>query len=189
MKTHFLIALKITLITAVLFGVIYPLFVTGLAKIIAPNGGQGKVLSLNNSVVGFELIGQKFTDDSYFNSRPSAVDYNAAATGGSNKAPTNPDYLSQVQARIDTFLAHNPAVKKADIPVDLVTASGGGLDPHISVQAADVQIPRIAELRGVSIDKLRALVVANTEQPALGMGPSRVHVLKLNIALDKLTAR
>src|SRR6188768_3665534 len=144
MKTYFIIGLKLTCITLILFGVIYPLLITGIAKVIAPNGGKGAQITVNGKVVGFELIGQKFDDDKYFNSRPSAVDYNAAGTGGSNKGPTNPDYLAQVQARIDTFLIHNPGVEKSQIPVDLITASGGGLDPHISPEAASVQIARIA---------------------------------------------
>ena len=127
-----MIVLKMTFLTLIIFGILYPLFITGIAKLVAPNGGKGEEITVNGRVVGFELIGQKFDDDRYFNSRPSAVDYNAASTGGSNKGPTNPDYLAQVQARVDTFLLHNPSMKKEAIPVDLVTASGGGLDPHIS---------------------------------------------------------
>ena len=99
MKKYFLPSLKITLLTLVLFGVLYPLAITGIAKIIGPNGGEGKTIVIDNKVVGFEVIGQSFVMDKYFNGRPSAVGYNAAATGGSNKGPTNPDYLAQVQAR------------------------------------------------------------------------------------------
>src|SRR5690349_15681890 len=120
MKNHLIVGIKLTLVTAILFGALYPLLITGIAKVIAPNGGLGEELTVDGKVVGFELIGQKFDDDRYFNSRPSAVDYNAASTGGSNKGPTNPEYLTLVQARIDTFLVHNPAVKKEQIPVDLV---------------------------------------------------------------------
>jgi K+-transporting ATPase ATPase C chain len=186
MKNHWIISLKITLITIVLFGVLYPLLITGIAKIVAPNNGKGEEIVANGKVVGFELIGQKFDDDSYFNSRPSAVDYNAASTGGSNKGPTNQDYLSQVQARIDSFLVHNPGVKKEAIPVDLVTASGGGLDPHISPAAALIQVDRISRVRNIDRDKLMALVSEHTEDPIFGLGTSRVHVLRLNIDLDKL---
>jgi len=186
MKNHWIIGLKLTLLTIVLFGVLYPLLITGIAKIVAPNSGRGEEIAVDGKVVGFELIGQKFDDDRYFNSRPSAVDYNAASTGGSNKGPTNPDYLSQVQARIDTFLVHNPEVKKEDIPVDLVTASGGGLDPHISPAAALVQVNRIARVRNIDRDKLTALVSEHTEPPIFGLGTSRVHVLRLNLDLDKL---
>jgi potassium-transporting ATPase KdpC subunit len=186
MKNHWIICLKLTLATLILFGVGYPLLITGVAKVVGPNGSQGETVSVNGKTVGFELIGQKFDDDRYFNSRPSAVDYNAAATGGSNKGATNPDYLAQVQARIDTFLVHNPDVRKGQIPVDLVTASGGGLDPHISPQGAAVQIERIAAVRHIGKDKIEALVREYTEAPILGMGTARVHVLKLNMALDRL---
>jgi potassium-transporting ATPase KdpC subunit len=186
MKTHLMIGLKITFITIILFGVLYPLAITGIANVLAPNGGRGKEITINGKLVGFELIGQKFDDDKYFNGRPSAVDYNAAATGGSNKGPSNPDYLAQVQARIDTFLVHNPGVKKEQIPVDRVTASGGGLDPHISSAAAKIQIDRIAHVRHIDRSTLVALVNDYIEAPTFGIGTERVHVLKLNIALDHL---
>ncbi len=186
MKNHLITGLKITFATLILFGIIYPLLVTGVAKVIAPNGGKGEEINVNGRVVGFELIGQKFDDDKYFNSRPSAVDYNAAGTGGSNKGPTNPEYLTQVQARIDTFLVHNPGIKKSQIPVDLVTASGGGLDPHISPQAARIQILRIAKVRDLELSQLERLVEEHIERPIFGMGTARVHVLRLNIALDEL---
>lgn len=186
MKTHFIIAFKLTFITLILFGVLYPLLITGVAKAVAPNGGKGEEISVDGRVIGFDLIGQKFDDDRYFNSRPSAVDYNAASTGGSNKGPTNPEYLAVVQARIDTFLVHNPGVARDQIPVDLVTASGGGLDPHISVQAAKVQVARIAKVRGVDAGKVAQLVDDHIEGPVFGMGPSRVHVLRLNLALDSM---
>lgn len=186
MKNYLTTGLKIMGVTLILFGVLYPLLITGIAKIAAPAGGRGEEIVVNGRVVGFELIGQKFDDDKYFNSRPSAVDYNAASTGGSNKGPTNPDYLAVVQARIDTFLVHNPTVKKEDIPVDLVTASGGGLDPHISPASALIQIDRIARERNIDRKKLSDLVKDHIEKPMLGMGTSRVHVLRLNIALDQL---
>ncbi|HEY9489853.1 MAG TPA: potassium-transporting ATPase subunit KdpC [Chryseosolibacter sp.] len=186
MNNHWIIALKITILTLILFGIAYPLLITRIAKVVAPNGGKGEEITLNGKVVGFELIGQKFDDDKYFNSRPSAVDYNAAGTGGSNKGPTNLDYLAQVQARIDTFLIHNPTIKKEQIPVDLVTASGGGLDPHISPAAARIQIDRIAHVRKIVRKRLEALVDAHVEDPILGLGTPRVHVLRLNIALDQL---
>jgi potassium-transporting ATPase KdpC subunit len=186
MKTHFIIGLRITVVTMVLFGVLYPLLITGIAKVVAPNGGKGERIEVDGKIVGFELIGQKFDEDRYFNGRPSAVDYNPAGSGGSNKGPTNPDYLAQVQARIDTFLVHNPGVEKSRIPVDLVTASGGGLDPHISPDAARIQIARIASARKIDASKIEKLVEAQIESPTLGLGTSRVHVLRLNIALDKL---
>lgn len=132
-------------------------------------------------------IGQTFNEDKYFWSRPSAVDYNAAGSGGSNKAATSKEYLQQVQARIDTFLVHNPDVKKSEIPVDLITASGSGLDPHISVQAAKVQVKRIAKIRGIAEGNLEQLILANVETPFLELfGPEKINVLKINIALDEL---
>ncbi len=186
MKTHLLICIKLTLVTAIIFGILYPLAITGIAMLVAPNGGRGEAIVVNGRMVGFELIGQKFDDDKYFNTRPSAVDYNAAATGGSNKGPTNPEYLDQVKARIDTFRAHNPGVKNQLIPVDLVTASGSGLDPHISPAAARIQIERISSIRHIDTAKLEALVNGAIEKPILGMGMERIHVLKLNVALDNL---
>ncbi|MEJ1240993.1 K(+)-transporting ATPase subunit C [Chryseolinea sp. T2] len=186
MKTHLLPAIKITLITMVLFGVVYPFVINGIAIVVAPNGGNGEEVIVDGRVVGFELIGQKFDQDRYFNGRPSAVDYNAASTGGSNKGPSNPEYLETVKARIDTFLLHNPTTAKREIPVDLVTASGGGLDPHISPQAALIQVERIAKVRHMDKDLVSKLVAEHIEQPILGLGTARVHVLRLNIALDQL---
>lgn len=186
MKKNLLISIKLTLVLIILTAVLYPLLISAVGK-AAPGGGGGETISVNGKVVGYSRVGQKFTEDKYFWSRPSAVDYNAAGSAGSNKGPSNPDYLAVVQARIDTFLVHNPGVTKDQIPADLVTASGSGLDPHISVEAATIQIARIARLRNISTDKLQALVNEHIEGPYLGMfGPSRVHVLKLNIALDEL---
>lgn len=187
MKTYLIPALKLTFLTMILFGVIYPLFIIRSARLIGPENGNGETIKVNGVPVGFKLIGQSFTDDAYFNSRPSAVNYNAAATGGSNKAPSNPDYLKQVEERISGFLARNPGVRREEIPVDLITASGGGLDPHISEAAALVQIPRIANARGISPDEVKRLVDQYTERPVFGLfGVSTVHVLSLNVALDKI---
>lgn len=187
MKTHLIPCLKITLLTLILFGVMYPLAITGIARLTGANGGNGKTVEANGKVVGFEVIGQSFESDKYFNSRPSAVGYNAAATGGSNKGPTNPDYLAVVEERITNFLKQNPDVKREDVTVDLVTASGGGLDPHISPRSAAIQVSRIAKARNVSEESLKKLVDEFTEEPLFGtLGTSRVNVLKLNIELDKL---
>ncbi len=187
MKNYWFISIRLTLVTVILFGMVYPLAITGIAKLVSPNGGKGKEVIANNAVVGFDLIGQKFDEAKYFNSRPSAVDYNAASTGGSNQGPTNPEYLALVEERISTFLKENPSIKKEDVPVDLVTASGGGLDPHISPQAAYIQIARIAAVRNIEAATLKALVDSHVEKPLLNLlGTSKVHVLKLNIALDTL---
>jgi len=183
MKKNLLISLRLSLVMIILCAVLYPLLIAAIGK-ATPGGGKGKTFSVNGKVVGYELIGQKFTDDKYFWGRPSAVDYNAAGSAGSNKGPSNPDYLKIVQDRIDTFLIHNPGIKKEEIPADLVTASGSGLDPDISPASAYVQVKRIAAIRNVPENKVRTLVRQHIEGTILG--PSVVNVLKLNIALDSL---
>jgi K+-transporting ATPase ATPase C chain len=186
MKNHILPAILLTLCCVVFFGGIYTLAIWTVAQ-VAPNHGEGETLAYGDNRYGFERVGQAFNRDNYFWSRPSAVNYNAAGSAGSNKGPSNPDYLAQVQARIDTFLIHNPAVKKEQIPAELVTASGSGLDPHLSPAAAKVQVARIAHVRKLDEQKLIALIDAYTEAPALGiLGPETINVLKLNIALDAL---
>ena len=177
--------MRLTIVCMIFFMGIYSLIIWLPAQ-FAPEHGKGETVAINNRIVGWKLEGQKFTHDKYFWSRPSAVDYNAASAGGSNKGPTNPDYLKSVQDRIDTFLVHNPGVQKNDIPSDLVTASGSGLDPDISVQAALVQVKRIAAARRISEVEVRQLVEEHIDRPLLGLlGTSRVNVLKLNIDLDK----
>lgn len=186
MKKHISPALRLTGVMLVLLSVLYPLLVAGFAR-FTPGGGAAETVIANGRVVGFARIGQSFRADRYFNTRPSAVGYNAAGSGGSNKGPSNPEYLKQVQARIDTFLVHNPDIRRADIPVELVTASGSGLDPDLSPGAAKIQVARIARVRGISVDRLNTLVDAHTEGPLFGLfGPARVNVLKLNVALDAL---
>jgi K+-transporting ATPase ATPase C chain len=168
----------------VICSVVYPLIVA-VAGWVTPGRGNGETVEYNGKVVGYANIGQKFTADKYFWSRPSAVGYNAAGSGGSNKGPSNPDYLKDVQAHIDTFLAHNPGVKKEDIPAELVTYSGSGLDPDLSPAGAKIQAGRIAAVRHLSEDKVNALVDRYTQRPLWGIfGPAKVNVLRLNIALD-----
>lgn len=170
----------------VLLAVIYPLLVAGIAR-LAPGGGKGETVTVNGKVVGYKRIGQNFTEDRYFNGRPSAVDYNAAGSAGSNKGPSNPDYLKTVQARIDTFLVHNPGVDKRAIPAELVTASGSGLDPDLSPAGAKIQVARVAKVRGIPAQRLNELIDQQTEGPLLGIfGPSKINVLALNVALDAL---
>jgi len=186
MKKNVLISVRLTIVMIILCAVLFPLLIAAIGK-ATPGGGKGKTISANGRVVGYELVGQKFTQDNYFWSRPSAVDYNAAGSAGSNKGPSNPDYLKIVQDRIDTFLVHNPGVKREEIPADLVTASGSGLDPDISPASAYVQVKRVAAIRHITEDKVKALVDAHVDKPFLGIfGPSRVNVLKLNVALDEL---
>lgn len=184
MKKNLLISLKLTLVMIVLCAVLYPLLIAGIGK-ATPGGGKGKTLEVNGKVVGYELVGQKFTEDKYFLGRPSAVEYNAAGSAGSNKGPSNPAYLQVVQDRIDTFLAHNPDIKKEDIPADLVTASGSGLDPDISPASAYVQVKRVAAIRALPEEKVKALVEHEVKKTIFG--PDVVNVLKLNIALDQLS--
>jgi K+-transporting ATPase ATPase C chain len=186
MKQNILPAIRLTLICMAFFMGIYSLAILAAAQ-LAPGKGKGETVSMNNKIVGWKLLGEKFTDDKYFGSRPSAVDYNAAGSGGSNKGPTNPDYLKQVQSRIDSFLVHNPGISKQDIPSDLMTASGSGLDPDISVDGAYVQVKRIAAVRNSAEEKIKRLVDQHVEKPLLGLfGTGRVNVLQLNIDLDKL---
>ncbi len=177
MKQYILPSLKLTLVFIILCSLLYPLLIAGIAK-FAPGGGKGETVSINGKVVGYKLIGQKFTDDKYFWSRPSAASYNAAGSSGSNKGPSNPDYLKGVQEGIDTFLVHNPTVKKQQIPTELVTSSGSGLDPDLSPQGAYVQVARIAKARGISEEKINALVARQIQKPLLGLfGPEKVNVL------------
>jgi K+-transporting ATPase ATPase C chain len=184
MKKYLLPALKLTLVFILLCSLIYPLLVAGVGR-LTPGGGKGETVTKGGKVVGYANIGQKFTADGYFWSRPSAVGYNAAGSAGSNKGPSNPDYLKDVQAHIDTFMAHNPGVKKEEIPAELVTYSGSGLDPDLSPAAVRIQIPRVAAVRHWEPEKLNALVTRYTEKPLLGMfGPAKINVLKLNVALD-----
>lgn len=183
MKQNIIIAIRLTLVCVFVFAGAYTLLILGIAQ-AAPNKGRGETVSLNDKIVGYKLEGQKFTDDKYFNSRPSAVDYNAAGSAGSNKGPTNPDYLKQVQDRIDSFLVHNPSIKKEEIPSELVTASGSGLDPDLSPEGAYIQVSRIAAARHLSEVKMKELVANHIDKGIFG--PDKINVLQLNIDLDKL---
>ena len=173
-----------TILTVILFGALYPVVIFGIAQ-LAPNNGKGETILVNGKVVGYQKIGQKFDKLNYFWGRPSAVDYNAAGSAGSNKGPSNADYLALVQKRIDTFLIVHPYLKKSDIPSDMVTASGSGLDPNISPQGALIQVKRVAEVRKLSLEKVKALVEKMINKPTV-MGTETVNVLELNIALDQL---
>lgn len=186
MKKYILQSIRLTAVLMVLLCVIYPLIVAFAGGFSKGKGG-GEKITKNGKVVGYALIGQSFTKPEYFWGRPSAVDYNAAGSAGSNKGPSNPDYLKQVSDRIDTLLKYNPTIKKAEIPADMVTASGSGLDPNISEQGAIIQIKRIAVARQLDEKTVAELVVKNTQGPLLGLfGPTSVNVLKLNLALDEL---
>ena len=186
MKKEIIPSIILSDVCLVFFCGVYPAIIWGLAQ-LAPGKGEGHTITVDGKKY-YDNIGQKFTQDKYFWSRPSAVDYNAAGSGGSNKGPSNPDYLAQVQGRIDSFVVHNPGVSPSAIPSDIVTASGSGLDPHISIEAAQVQAARVAKTRGIPVGSVTALIDKHTEGPMYGMGPSRINVLELNIDLDKAKA-
>jgi K+-transporting ATPase ATPase C chain len=176
------------LIFTVLMGIVYPLVVTGIAQLVFPHQANGSLIVVNGQAVGSALIGQSFDDPKYFWGRLSATGpypYNAAASSGSNLGPSNPALLEAVEARIAALKAADPTNTQL-IPVDLVTASGSGLDPDISVAAALYQVARVARVRGISEAAVRVLVNQSTEGRQIGfLGEPRVNVLKLNLALDE----
>lgn len=167
----------------ILLCIVYPLSIA-LAGKFAKGFGDGETISRNGKVVGYSLIGQSFTQPQYFWGRPSAVGYNAAGSGGSNKGPSNPDYLKEVANRADTLLKYHPYLKRTGIPADMVTASGSGLDPDISVDAARMQVKRVAGYRKIDEKAVMKLVVEHTDSPVFG--PAHVNVLKLNLALEDI---
>jgi K+-transporting ATPase ATPase C chain len=179
-------AFFILLIFTVIIGVIYPLVVTGIAQVAFPQQANGSLIVKDGKAVGSELIGQQFDDPKYFWGRISAANYNAAASSGSNYGPLNPALMDMVQARIDALKAADPD-NSLPIPVDLVTASASGLDPHISVASALYQVSRVATARGLAEADVVALVNQYTEGRQFGfLGEPRVNVLLLNIALDEI---
>ena len=187
MRAHIRPALMLLLIFTVLTGLVYPLVVTGIAQLVFPSQANGSLISGNGQTVGSSLIGQQFDDPKYFWGRISATGpypYNAAASSGSNLGPTNPALLDEVKARIAALKAADPT-NTQPIPVDLVTSSGSGLDPNISIAAALYQLPRVARARGLSEAAVRTLVDKYTQGRQLGfLGEARVNVLELNLALD-----
>ena len=186
MKKNLLIAVWFTLVTTVIFGVLYPLAVTGLAQVFFHERANGQLIEKDGKLVGSRIIGQAFTGSGYFHSRPSSAGtgYDAMASGGSYLAPTNKNLIERVKADAQKLHEENP---DAAIPIDLVTTSGSGLDPDISPEAAEFQIPRIAHSRNLKQDDLRALVQKHTKGRDLGfLGEPRVNVLGLNLELDSL---
>lgn len=187
MKKYILQSLRLTAVLMVLLCVIYPL-VVAFAGGFSKGKGGGEKITRNGKVVGYALIGQSFSKPQYFWGRPSAVGYNAAGSAGSNKGPSNPGYLQELSGRIDTLLKYHPYLKRSDIPADLITASGSGLDPDISVEGAAIQVKRVAAFRKLDEKRVAALVKENIKGPLFGLfGPSSVNVLGLNLALDRLT--
>jgi K+-transporting ATPase ATPase C chain len=185
MKKHFITAVLMTVVTTVLLGIIYPFVVTGLAQLIFPRQANGSLISANGKLIGSHLIGQPFSSPGYFRSRPSAAGnagYDAGNSSGSNLGPTNKMLIDRMNGDIQKAQAENPGTP---VPMDLVTTSGSGLDPHISPEAADFQVPRVAHERNMSETDVRALIANHTEGRQLGfLGEPRVNVLELNLDLD-----
>lgn len=184
MKKNLLIAFLMTIVTTVLLGLIYPLVVTGLAQVIFPQKANGQLIVKDGTVVGSSIIGQGFTGPQYFHSRPSAAGngYDAANSGGSNLGPTNQKLLDRVRGDVAVAESENPS---APVPIDMVTTSASGFDPHITPANAEFQLPRVAKARGITVDQLRAAVAKHTESRQFGvLGEPRVNVLELNLDLD-----
>jgi K+-transporting ATPase ATPase C chain len=175
-----------TIVTMILLGGGYHVVLWGVGRIAFSAQAEGSLIRrADGTVIGSRLIAQKFTRPEYFQPRPSGVDYNAASTGGTNFGPSNPDHLKAVQERLDT-ITKQEGVAAGEIPSEMVTASGGGMDPHIPPAAAALQAARVASARGVPIDRVRTLIEVHTEPPTLGfLGRARVNVLELNLALDE----
>jgi K+-transporting ATPase ATPase C chain len=184
MKKNLLISVLMTVATTVLFGLIYPLVITGLAQLFMRNKANGQLIVQNGTVIGSRLIGQSFAGPGYFHSRPSAAGagYDASASAASNLGPTNHALIDRVSASAAALQKENPGVP---VPIDLVTTSGSGLDPDISPAAAEFQVPRVARERGLSEDQIRRLVAEHTSHRQLGfLGEPAVNVLELNLAVD-----
>jgi len=180
--------LVLFLSTLLLFGLLYPLFIWSIGR-LTPYNSDGRPVSKNGHVVGYQNIGQLFKGPGYFHGRPSASNYNDDPSEASNYGPSNPIFLRKVRQRMDTILSQNPGITRSDIPVDLVTSSGSGIDPDISPQAAFIQIQRIAKARKLPTEELRKLVIRHIDSPLLGvLGPTHINVLLLNIDLDKISA-
>jgi K+-transporting ATPase ATPase C chain len=180
-------AIVVFVLLSAVTGLAYPLVVTGVSQVVFPHQANGSLIEKDGKVVGSELVAQNFDQPQYFWSRPSAASYNAGASSGSNLGPTNPALLDAVKARVETLKSADPGNNRP-VPVDLVTASGSGLDPHISPAAAEYQVERIAKARGLSPEQVRNLVAKHTEGRQLGLlGEPCVNVLTLNLALDERT--
>ena len=185
MKT-FIKSIRITIVFCLFFSVFYIAVLWVFGQFFGPGKGNAETVTLNGKVVGAANVGQRFTQDIYFWGRPSAVDYAGDASGASNKGPINEEYLQEVEARVDSFLVHHPYLDRKDVPAEMVTASGSGLDPHITPACALVQVKRVADARHMSEAEVKAIVEKSIEKPFLGfLGTEKVNVLKLNVALEE----
>ncbi len=184
------VACKMTIALTLLTGVVYPVAMVGLAHLLFPDQAEGSLIVRDGQVVGSALIGQNFASSRYFHPRPSAAGdkgYDAANSSGSNLGPTNKTLIETVRSRASTLREHEPGINHGEIPVDMVTASGSGLDPEITPAAAEIQVPRVAKTRGLSEDAVRSLIATRIRGRTLGvLGEPGVNVLELNLALDAL---
>lgn len=179
------IMMTLSLCAFLAVGYVFVLWV--FAQLFSPNRGNAETVEVDGKIVGAANVGQTFTQDKYFWGRPSAVDYNAAGSGGSNKGTNNPEYLKDVEGRVDAFLKAHPYLKKSEVPSEMVTASGSGLDPDISPKGAYVQVKRVAKARNLDEARVMELVKQSVQTPLLGLfGTEKVNVLKLNTALDRM---
>lgn len=179
---NLIISIKITILFCITLLLAYVLVLWLFAGLSTPNFGKVNTIKANNKIVGVENIGQNFSSEKYFWSRPSAVNYNGSGSGGSNKGITNPNYLRDVSSRIDSFLIHHPYLKRSEVPSEMVTASGSGLDPHITIESAYLQVIRVAKARKVKPDEIKNIIDSVIETPIIGI--SVINVLKLNIAMN-----
>ena len=189
MKKNLLTAVLMTIGTTILLGIVYPLVVTAIAQTLFHDKANGQLIRKQGELIGSKIIGQPFTSDRYFHSRPSAAGngYDAANSSGSNLGPTNQKLIARISTDVASAQAENP---NTPVPIDLVTTSGSGLDPDISPAAALFQVPRIARVRGLSEDQVRTLVESHVQQRQFGiLGEPRVNVLELNLALDNVTSK
>jgi K+-transporting ATPase ATPase C chain len=189
MKKNLITAVLMVLVTTVLFGLVFPLLITGLAQVLFPRQANGQLLTRNGHLVGSRLIGQSFSSPGYFHPRPSSAGtgYDAGNSSGSNLGPTNQSLIARVRQDADRLHAENPS---AAIPMDLLTTSGSGLDPHISPEAAEFQVPRVSKERGLSEEVVREAIRRHTESRQFGfLGEPRVNVLELNLALDQMSTK